>query len=90
MKIKENCEQQLEKFGNEGMRTLVYAEKNLNESDLKRLETLYFKALMNLKEKNKKLNELYDEFESNLNIVGLTAIEDCLQDFLSKFFLIIK
>lgn len=48
------------------------------------MEKLYLQALSNLKEKNKKLNELYEEFEKDLDIIGVTAVEDCLQDFLSK------
>jgi len=84
MKIKNNSQKQLEKFGNEGLRTLVYAERNLTEDDLKKIEKLYIQALSNLKQKNKKLNDLYEEFEKELNIVGLTAVEDCLQDFLSN------
>ena len=48
------------------------------------MEKLYLQSLSNLKEKNKKLNELYEEFEKDLDIIGVTAVEDCLQDFLSK------
>lgn len=66
------------------MRTLVYAERSLSEAELKKMEKQYFQALSNLKEKNKKLNELYEEFEKDLDIIGVTAVEDCLQDFLSK------
>lgn len=41
-------------------------------------------AISNFKEKNKKLLMLYEEFERDLDIIGATAVEDCLQDFLSK------
>ncbi len=68
------------------MRTLVYAERSLSEVDLKKMEKLYLQALSNLKEKNKKLNEIYEEFEKDLEIIGVTAVEDCLQDFLSIIF----
>lgn len=83
-KLQNICQKQLEKFGNEGMRTLVFAERSLSEADLKKMEKLYLQALSNLKDKNKKLNELYEEFEKDLDILGVTAVEDCLQDFLSK------
>lgn len=66
------------------MRTLVFAERNLSENDLKKIEQLYLKALSNLKEKNQRLNDLYEEFEKDLEIIGCTAVEDCLQDDLSK------
>lgn len=62
----------------------MYAERNMSDDELKKLEKLYMQALSNLKEKNKKLHDLYEEFEKDLNIVGLTAVEDCLQDFLSN------
>ena len=75
---------QLERFGNEGFRTLVYAERILTEEDLIKIEKKYLSALADLKNKNKKLSELYEEYEVNLLINGVTAIEDCLQDNLSK------
>lgn len=48
------------------------------------MEKLYLQALSNLKDKNEKLQALYEEFEKDLDILGVTAVEDCLQDFLSK------
>lgn len=90
MRIKKNCTKQLEKFGNQGLRTLVYAEKTLTEEELINIEKQYMKALINLKEKNQKLNELYEACEQDLKIIGVTAIEDCLQDFLSKKIYLIR
>ncbi len=63
---------------------MVFAERSLSESDLKKMEMLYMEAISNFKEKNKKLLMLYEEFERDLDIIGATAVEDCLQDFLSK------
>jgi len=68
------------------LRTLVFAQRDINEDDLKKIEHLYLKALSNLKEKNQRLHDLYEEFEKDLDIIGCTAVEDCLQDDLSKIF----
>jgi magnesium-transporting ATPase (P-type) len=82
--MKSSCLKQLEKFGNQGMRTLVYSERILSQEDLNKIEKKYLNALADLKNKNKKLEDLYEEYEVDLMINGVTAIEDCLQDNLRK------
>jgi magnesium-transporting ATPase (P-type) len=82
--MKSSCLKQLEKFGNQGMRTLVYSERILSQEDLNKIEKKYLNAIADLKNKNKKLEDLYEEYEVDLMINGVTAIEDCLQDNLRK------
>ncbi len=86
LKIKSLCLKQLENFGNQGLRTLVYSERILTQEDLNKIEKKYLNSLADLKNKNKKLAELYEEYEVDLTINGVTAIEDCLQDNLRKIY----
>lgn len=71
----------LDKFANEGLRTLVLAKKVLKESEVKdykdRFSTISLSAD---KDKEQKLVSLFHEIETKLEYVGSSAIEDKLQD----------
>ena len=81
LKFKRKAEKALCTFANEGLRTLCVAytdisEKNYNEWDRK------MKVAFNIVDKmtrEKKLNKLMDGIETNLTLLGATAIEDKLQ-----------
>lgn len=67
-------------FASEGLRTLVLGVKILTEADAEEWLSKYKKAATSLDNRDKKLTAVAVEIESNLHIVGVTAIEDRLQD----------
>lgn len=76
-----NLENHLNKFAIEGLRTLVIAKKQISEKDFKSFFSHYeaLKILSN-KTRGHKLLKMYDIMESNLELVGISGIEDKLQE----------
>lgn len=77
---------QLEHFGTKGLRTLLVASRFVDEDEYKEFNNEYKSAVVirNAKEKAKKMDECYEMLEKELNLIGATAIEDCLQDELEE------
>jgi phospholipid-translocating P-type ATPase (flippase) len=76
----------LDIFGQDGLRTLTIAKKKLNFKEYLIWNEKYKKALSNLDEIEKKkqqkpnqIDQLMEEMEQNLILLGATAIEDKLQ-----------
>uniref|UniRef100_F7D760 Phospholipid-transporting ATPase n=1 Tax=Ornithorhynchus anatinus TaxID=9258 RepID=F7D760_ORNAN len=69
-----------QEFAGEGLRTLVVAYRQLDESYFNTWITRHHEASTALEEREEKLAMLYQEIESNLMLLGATAIEDKLQD----------
>lgn len=71
----------LEKFAQEGLRTLVVGKKTLRESEVKDIQDKYMKiSLSSDKDKERQISNLFEEIESGFSYIGCTAIEDKLQD----------
>lgn len=68
----------LSEYGKIGLRTLLLAEKNLTETYFNQWNKQYLAAstLMELREES--MNELQNDIETDLMIIGATAIEDKL------------
>nr|CCA14919.1 phospholipidtransporting ATPase putative [Albugo laibachii Nc14] len=82
---------QLERYASEGLRTLVLAERKLDESMFLSWSEKYKAALSDLNEmrrqtsgESNKIDELEDALEQNLQLLGATAIEDRLQDHVAR------
>jgi magnesium-transporting ATPase (P-type) len=73
----------LEDFGRKGLRTLMIARKIISKEDYKQFYKSYYNALTSVVNKKELLNKCYEDMERNLELIGATAIEDCLQDNLS-------
>uniref|UniRef100_A0A915LD06 P-type phospholipid transporter n=1 Tax=Meloidogyne javanica TaxID=6303 RepID=A0A915LD06_MELJA len=72
--------QHLDKFATDGLRTLCVAYKIVDgEYCEKWLERLH-EALIDLENKDKRVDALYEEMECDMILLGATAIEDKLQD----------
>lgn len=74
-------EADLKKFAVEGLRTLVMGQKYLTKKEFDAI----FEEYSNIKiskdrAKEKKLNKLFDTIEKNLELIGVSAIEDKLQE----------
>ncbi|XP_050331653.1 phospholipid-transporting ATPase ID isoform X6 [Bactrocera neohumeralis] len=78
--IKARTQDHLNKFAGEGLRTLVLAERRLDETYYMDWSQRQQIAAVSLDAREEKLNAMYEEIESDLILVGVTAIEDKLQD----------
>eukprot|EP00002_Diphylleia_rotans_P031678 TRINITY_DN6598_c0_g1_i1.p1 TRINITY_DN6598_c0_g1~~TRINITY_DN6598_c0_g1_i1.p1 ORF type:complete len:677 (+),score=127.31 TRINITY_DN6598_c0_g1_i1:1636-3666(+) len=70
----------LEKFASSGLRTLCTAVVNLDEEKYKEWDQRYQEASTALEAREDKINELAEEIEREMTLIGTTAIEDKLQE----------
>ena len=73
-------EKKLLDYSHEGLRILMIAYKEIDNNDFRSIYKEYKKAQLNTYLKNKLLNILADKVENNLILLGITGIEDKLQD----------
>ncbi len=79
-----DLKQKINKFAGEGLRTLILAKKELTKNDFNVFSKNYTKALNNLKNRDQSVKKVEEEMESDLTVIGATAIEDKLQDRVSE------
>jgi len=86
-RIRESTEKHLEAFAQDGLRTLVVCAKRVNPHVWEEFYAQYRHANADLSQVEAKfrgepnaIDKLQDEMESNLELLGATAIEDRLQD----------
>ena len=77
-------QQQLHDFSSSGLRILVIAKRNLTEAQAIEFERKYSLARNALSDRNKRLDELAEEYEKDMDIVGITAIEDKIQHYVPE------
>ncbi|CAM6103839.1 unnamed protein product [Calypogeia fissa] len=71
---------QLKQYAEVGLRTLVVAYRELHEDELQRWQIKYAKASGIIgHEREERIEQVVDEIERNLRIVGGTGVEDKLQ-----------
>lgn len=63
----------------QGLRTLVLATKIIPEDDYLEWDSRYQEAAASFEDRDGKMNALGVEIEQNLELIGVTAIEDKLQ-----------
>ncbi|PWN51152.1 phospholipid-translocating P-type ATPase [Violaceomyces palustris] len=78
--LKHETDQALEEFANKGLRTLCLAYKDLTEEYYEEWSRRYHEATVSLTNREEKMEDLASELESELNLLGATAIEDRLQE----------
>jgi phospholipid-translocating ATPase len=64
----------------EGLRTLCLAWKELNERDYRHWSKKVKQAASSMENREEQVDNLYEEIEKNMLLIGMTAIEDKLQD----------
>ncbi|EGR27787.1 phospholipid-translocating p-type flippase family protein, putative [Ichthyophthirius multifiliis] len=75
-----NClHERLRNFGAQGLRTLMLADREIEENQYLEWVQKYNNAQNTLENKEIEIEMLQNELEMNLNILGATAIEDKLQ-----------
>ncbi|ODV59583.1 aminophospholipid-translocating P4-type ATPase DNF3, partial [Ascoidea rubescens DSM 1968] len=70
----------IEDFSTEGLRTLLYSFKWLNEEEYRIWAEKYEEAKAAIVDRSQKMDALGAEIETNLEVSGATAIEDKLQE----------
>ncbi|KAM9743335.1 phospholipid-transporting ATPase ID-like isoform 1-T2 [Menidia menidia] len=79
-KLMEVTTEHLNEFAGDGLRTLALAYKNLDEDYYHQWKSRHHEASVSLEDREGKLDRLYEEIETDLQLLGATAIEDKLQD----------
>lgn len=74
----------LDEFAREGLRTLVLGVRKLDAKFFSKWNKEYEKAKNLVEGRDKALDALHNEVETELEIVGATAIEDKLQENVRK------
>ena len=70
----------LDEFAIKGLRTLCLAVRTIEESDYKVWNTKFHEASIAIEGKDEKIDDVAKEMESDLRLLGATAIEDKLQE----------
>lgn len=70
----------LQKFAGEGLRTLCLATRDLDEDYFNNWKQRHQEAALALDNREERLDAIYEEIEMDMSLIGVTAIEDKLQD----------
>jgi magnesium-transporting ATPase (P-type) len=70
----------IDEFSSDGLRTLLYSYRELNDNDYQEWSKRYADAKTSLINRLEKIEKIGEEFENQLILLGCTAIEDKLQD----------
>ncbi|CAL8333844.1 unnamed protein product [Arctogadus glacialis] len=79
-KLMEVTTEHLNEFAGDGLRTLALAYKDVDEDFYSRWKQRHHKASTTLENREAQLDQLFEEIETDLLLLGATAIEDKLQD----------
>ncbi|KAL9086795.1 MAG: hypothetical protein Q9165_006942 [Trypethelium subeluteriae] len=78
--LRKTTAEHLEMFAREGLRTLCIAQRELTEEEYQVWNRKHDAAANSVENREDKLDEVADEIEQDLMLLGGTAIEDRLQD----------
>lgn len=76
----ERCFQHIDDFANEGLRTLLYAFRFVGEDEYRQWKSIYHEATTSLVDRQERIEAAAEVIEQNLDLAGVTAIEDKLQE----------
>ncbi|XP_073960226.1 probable phospholipid-transporting ATPase IM [Choristoneura fumiferana] len=79
-RVKTQTQEHLNKFAGEGLRTLALAWRPLEERGFAEWKRRHQVAALALHDRDEQLDAIYEEIETDLLLLGVTAIEDKLQD----------
>jgi phospholipid-translocating ATPase len=77
--IFERCFQHIDDFASEGLRTLLYAYRDISEEDYISWRKVYQEATTSLVDRQNRIEEAGELIEQGFDLAGATAIEDKLQ-----------
>eukprot|EP00798_Chlamydomonas_sp_ICE-L_P016456 gene16456-22676_t len=84
LELKKPTLDHMEEYGNSGLRTLCLSYKELDSASYEKWQVQWEQAKTALTDRELKMDELSEEMEHNLCLLGCTAIEDRLQEGVSK------
>ena len=76
----EQCYLDINRFAENGWRTLALSMKEISEKEYLEIKIKLNLAYNDILDRKNKIAEIFNEIESNLTLIGATAIEDKLQD----------
>lgn len=76
----ERCFQHINDFATQGLRTLLYGYRYIEESEYKDWKKVYLDASTSLNNRQEMIEKAAAKVERDLELAGATAIEDRLQD----------
>mmetsp|Transcript_10350 Transcript_10350/g.10219 ORF Transcript_10350/g.10219 Transcript_10350/m.10219 type:complete len:394 (-) Transcript_10350:904-2085(-) len=80
----------LENYASEGLRTLLLAEKTIDEEEYKEWNKKYEEACISTSNREENIAKIAEKIEWEFELVGATAIEDKLQDEVADTINILK
>lgn len=75
----ERCFQHIDDFASEGLRTLLFAYRYVDEAEYTQWKELYHEATTSLVNRQERIEEAAEQLEQQFDLAGATAIEDKLQ-----------
>ena len=78
--ILNQCKHFVDYFSSKGYRTLFVGMKILSNQEYQIFENEINRANISLQDRDKLINEIYDNIERNIYLLGATVVEDKLQD----------
>ena len=75
----ERCFQHIDDFATEGLRTLLYGYRYLDDDEYQKWKEIYADATTSLVDRQEKVEQAGELIENQLELMGATAIEDKLQ-----------
>jgi phospholipid-translocating ATPase len=75
----ERCFQHVDDFATEGLRTLIFAYRYLDDDEYRRWKAVYLQATTSLVKRQERIEEAAELIEQDFELAGATAIEDKLQ-----------
>uniref|UniRef100_A0AAQ4P7E0 Phospholipid-transporting ATPase n=1 Tax=Gasterosteus aculeatus aculeatus TaxID=481459 RepID=A0AAQ4P7E0_GASAC len=79
-RLHQSCGKLMDEFAGEGLRTLALAYRDLDQEYFSQWKQRHHEVSTSLDDRDGRLDELYEEIETDLQLLGATAIEDKLQD----------
>lgn len=80
--VQENdwLEEECGNMAREGLRTLVFGKKSLSPSEYERFQARYNEARTAITDRDGKTQQVMESLENGLELIGLTGVEDKLQE----------
>jgi phospholipid-translocating ATPase len=68
----------------EGLRTLVFGRRRMSDEEYSHFAHIYQEAKTTISNREEHVREAIDTIEANLELIGLTGVEDKLQPFVKE------
>ena len=78
--IYKNISKKIKEYSEKGLRILVFGYKAISLEEYNKFDIKYKDILYNLNHEENDLSDLYDEIEDGIELLGVSAIEDELQN----------